>query len=149
MRFLWKYVWHAFSFVKLHWKLMIKVLKSNSIFSFHYYFEQFALLSVSCSIQEAIRLHFSSKHFDIIQEEGQYTHRILWRISTWGIILLTSKNVLLWRIFLHVFPFCLFWIKGYSTVTSFVLHLSHLLHIFQKFLTILVYWRCSLMFQWC
>lgn len=53
------------------------LLKSNSISSFHYYFEQFALLSVSCSIQEAVRLHFSSKHFDIIQEEGQYTHRIL------------------------------------------------------------------------
>lgn len=53
------------------------LLKSNSIFTFHYYFEQSALLSLSCSIQEAVRLHFSSKHFDIIQEEGQYIHRIL------------------------------------------------------------------------
>jgi len=53
------------------------LLKSNSIFTFHYYFEHSALLSLSCSIQEAVRLHFSSKHFDIIQEEGQYTHRLL------------------------------------------------------------------------
>lgn len=53
------------------------LLKSNSIFTLHYDFEQFALLSLSCSIQEAVRLHFSSKHFDIIQGERQYMHRVL------------------------------------------------------------------------